>query len=306
MSSQDNLLELAFRQAIEVCAQSGCSSHALALTITLSDQPDFVAEIKYLNDRCFLSVSIGLLCKLNCFWHTVKFEHPRGLYSSLVWLILHEIHHSELGHFRFSSSFGVSKRAKLKERLLRNLPPSMWRLARPCLELQADQDATELLLECYSPVSLHDLQQKITAIAAMMVLIEREEVKLNFDEMTHPKAATRIFQLLCHVAEMPLIHAHLHHDSSLLPPADEIERFSKEVTLPCYFDAVHLAEVAGAKSIQADLGSPEDFFADMAIAKLGDPSRYSDLKTEGAKEWAQLWECNEALKPLQIGVHFAN
>lgn len=233
---------------------------------------------------------------------------PRGFHMNacIEWLIAHELSHVSLGHFRFAGGFGVARRRTIKSDALSNLPPAKVPEARLCFELQADHDASEMLLGAYSSERWRELRERVMAISAMMVLIEREEAKLDFGEATHPKAATRIFQLLCHVAEMPLISAHLQQDPALLPPADEIERFGKEVTLPCYFDAVELAEIAGAKSIHADLGSPEDFFADMAIVKLGDPSRYVDLKTEGAKEWAQLWQCNEVLKPLQADVHFAN
>lgn len=225
---------------------------------------------------------------------------------TIEWLFLHEIHHIELDHFKFLDRFGVARRVKSKPSHILNLHSDLAPLTGCCFELQADHEATDLILGAYSGFDLVGRRQNVMAISAMMVLIEREEAKLGSAEKTHPNAATRIFQLLCHVAEMPLISAHLQKDASLLPPADEIERYRKEVTLPCYFDAVHLAEVAGAESIKADLGNPEDFFADMAIVKLGDPSRYSDLKTEGAKEWALLWECNQALKPLQKGVHFAN
>lgn len=228
------------------------------------------------------------------------------LKASLCWVFLHEISHLSLGHFEFSNFFGAARRGLHKANYEFKLPENFRFLVRLSLELQADHEAVSVLLGTYSHCGWSGLCQRISAISSMIVLIEREEAKLEHDERTHPKAATRIFQLLCHVAEMPLISAHLQKDASLLPTANEIERFGKEVTLPCYFDAMHLAELAGAESIKADLGNPEDFFADMATVKLGDLSRYADLKTEGAKEWAQLWECNEAVKPLQKSVHFAN
>lgn len=283
--------------------------------LTIIDTLDFRAEVVKNDSQISVCVSRGLIdkCQALSEFHYLKFHAesgiPQGLENScfgLRWVFEHELSHIELGHFRFADSFAVAKRIELKSDRVSALSTDLRPFARACMELQADNEASELLLGAYSSEDWLDLRSKISAIFAVMVLIEREEVKLDFGEKTHPKAATRIFQLLCHVAEMPLISAHLQQDASFLPPSNEIERFGKEVTLPCYFDAVHLAEVAGAESIQADLGRPEDFFADMAIAKLDDHTRYSDLKTEGAKEWAQLWKCNEALKPLQKGVHFAN
>jgi hypothetical protein len=104
---------------------------------------------------------------------------------------------------------------------------------------------------------------------------------------------------------MPLVRAQVHHDTSLIPTAEELRAFARDVTIPCFFDAIQLAQAANAASISDDLGSPEDFFKDLEIAKLGDPSRYRELKTQGAREWAKLWPCNEALKPI-LGDHFTN
>jgi hypothetical protein len=110
---------------------------------------------------------------------------------------------------------------------------------------------------------------------------------------------------LGHLAELPLVQAQIEQDSSLIPTEDELQAFAHEVTIPCFFDAIQLAQAAGAASIADDLGSPEDFFKDLEIAKLGDPSKHGELKTQGAQEWAKLWPCNEALKPI-LGGHFTN
>ncbi|WP_106162282.1 hypothetical protein [Tritonibacter scottomollicae] len=101
------------------------------------------------------------------------------------------------------------------------------------------------------------------------------------------------------------MQAQIEQDSSLIPTEDELQAFAHEVTIPCFFDAIQLAQAARATSIADDLGSPEDFFKDLEIAKLGDLSRYGELKTQGAREWAQLWPCNEVLKPI-LGGHFTN
>lgn len=238
--------------------------------------------------------------------YSINYRFLDKLFACCIsWLILHELQHIELGHFAFADSFGIAQRRKPKRQPIDAIPQQLHSRVLPSLELQADHDATELLLGAYSTVGWEELRQNVLAISAMMILIEIEEAKLDDDFQTHPKAATRIFQLLCHFAELPLIAAQLADDPSLLPDANEVESFGREVTLPCYFDAVEIATNAGAQSIQADLGNPIDFFKDMEFVKLGHPSRYSELTTQGAKEWAQLWECSELLKPLQTGVHFA-
>jgi hypothetical protein len=172
-----------------------------------------------------------------------------------------------------------------------------------CLELQADHEATDLVLGQFSTENRDDLRERVLAISGMMMLIELEDAKNNVEGRTHPKAATRIFQLLGHLAEIPLIQAQVSHDVSLIPNEKELQSFAHEVTIPCFFDATQFAQAAGATSIVHNLGSPEDFFKDLEIIKLGDQSRYSDLKTQGAQEWAKLWPCNEALKTI-LGGHF--
>ncbi|MEP3946143.1 hypothetical protein [Ascidiaceihabitans sp.] len=127
----------------------------------------------------------------------------------------------------------------------------------------------------------------------MMVLIENIDSNNPNPSETHPKAATRIFQLLGHVGGMWSIGASLNSDN--LPDAERIQMFAKEVILPTYFDAVEMAKSAEATNLIHDLGDPEIFFADMAHAKLG---HWDQLQTVGAKEWAALKEANEQILPL--------
>lgn len=141
------------------------------------------------------------------------------------------------------------------------------------------------------------------SIAALMVLIEGTDAENGIEQSTHPKAATRFFQLLGHVVEMWSIPAHTNakarSETSILdddlPCEEELQAFSKGVILPVFWDSMALAEAAGAESIIADLGSPESFFADVSRAKLG---QWDELVTAGAREWATLKEANELILPL--------
>lgn len=159
------------------------------------------------------------------------------------------------------------------------------------------------MLSNYSRDGWADLRTKIASISAVMVLIGKHDTDNAIEHSTHPKAATRIFQLLGHVTEMWSLPAHakakVRGETAIceddLPSDEEKRAFSKEVILPAFWDAVALAEVAGAKSIISDLGSPEDFFADVARAKLG---QWDELVTVGAKEWAELKDANDLILPL--------
>jgi len=213
-------------------------------------------------------------------------------------IVFHELGHIDLNHFELADSFGIAQRSSMKPKPFSSLPEELRLLAPLCLEMQADHEATEMLLGAYSPDNWQDLREKVLAISGMMMLIELEDTQNGAKGRTHPKAATRIFQLLGHLAEMPLVQAHITQDASLIPPQDELQAFAHDVTVPCFFDAIELAQTAGAASIAANLGTLEDFFKDLEIAKLGDPSRYTNLKTQGARQWAELWPMNEALKQI--------
>lgn len=177
----------------------------------------------------------------------------------------------------------------------------------PCLERQADHDAIEMGLDGYSPDKWPSLRARVAAISAMMMLIEREDAKLVQGRSSHPKAATRIFQLLGHVTDMPTIPAQQKAalrgadriDPADLPSENEQSAFNREVVLPAFFDAVHLARVAGAEAVRSDLGEAADFFGDIQLAKLGDVAAFAGLKTVGARQWADLVAFNEVLKGIQ-------
>ncbi|MEP3345198.1 MAG: hypothetical protein ABJN34_10135 [Litoreibacter sp.] len=80
----------------------------------------------------------------------------------LVWLMLHELHHFEMGHFEFAgrlclteahapSSFGVVSRAKSQPSpALAQIDADDLPKVEPCLEMQADHDAIEMLIDAYA------------------------------------------------------------------------------------------------------------------------------------------------------------
>ncbi len=178
--------------------------------------------------------------------------------------------------------------------------------------VRRDHAAQEQLCEmgwsyAYSADEWESLRYRAMAISAVMVLIDQEDAKNTAPLSTHPKAATRIFQLLGHITEMPLIPAQRIAvingydaiDPNDLPSNEEQTAYGKDVSIPCFFDAVNLAQVAGADSIRQDLGEAQDFFADVGIAKAADPAGFDAFKTDGARQWADLVLFNETLKTYQ-------
>lgn len=321
-------LSTALKQMEELLGQP------LAITprLDMVDDSSFWALIELQAEDLFIRASTGVVSTLAAFWNgayaSQTFLHGSGrpvtadkddmLHLSLVWLMLHELQHFDLNHFDLmgcsfvgetahSHQFAIASRAPAKPNPLPDLPMSDLPKVPLCLELQADHDACELLLDAYSADEWESLRHRALAISAVMMLIEREDAKIASPLSTHPKAATRIFQLLGHITEMPLIPAQRIAiingydaiDPNDLPSYEEQTAYSKEVSIPCFFDAVNLAQIAGADSIRQDLGEAQDFFADVGIAKAADPSGFGNFKTDGARQWADLVLFNETLKTYQ-------
>jgi len=229
---------------------------------------------------------------------------------SLVWLLLHEMQHYSLGHFELTGrhylaetdrahDFALVSRAPARSSIFDTIPVDSHSKVVPYLELQADHDAIELVLDAYSPEEWPSLRHRTLAISAVMMLIERTDAKRGAKPSSHPKAATRIFQLLGHLMDMPFIQSQLASNDLELPPDDEIAAFNEEVVLPAFQDAVALARIAEAPSIADDLGDGRAFFTDIGIAKLGDASEFEKLQTVGARQWADLVLLNSQLLKLQ-------
>ncbi|MFY0624590.1 MAG: hypothetical protein JXQ89_23175, partial [Pelagimonas sp.] len=306
----------------------------LAITPRLDviDDSSFWALIELQAEDLCIRASTGVASTLAAFWDAayasktflggagrpVTANKDDMLHLSLVWLMLHELQHFDLNHFDLmgcpfvgetaqSHQFAIASRAPAKPNPLPDFPISDLPKVPLCLELQADHDASELLLDAYSADEWESLRYRAMAISAVMMLIEQEDATNTAPLSTHPKAATRIFQLLGHITEMPLIPAQRIAiingydaiDPNDLPSNEEQTAYGKEVSIPCFFDAVNLAQIAGADSIRQDLGEAQDFFADVGIAKAADPEGFDAFKTNGARQWADLVLFNETLKTYQ-------
>jgi len=292
--------------------------------LTVVKHPDFWALAELRGDEFHIQVSTGVVTAISDLWanaltnetlctdggeHITK-DIDRLTHVSLVWLLLHEMEHLSLGHFAFTGKmcltetaqargFSLVSRADTKPSFPNSIDPN---LVEPCLELQADHDAMEMLLDSYSPDKWDELRVRAACISVVMVLIERTDSKQGIVPSSHPKAATRIFQLLGHISEMwshPAQAIALQNSGALnpkdLPSDNEKKAFVHEVIRPAFFDAVKIAQTAKADNIRTDLGDPESFFQDVLIAKVGNPATLGTLKTVGAKEWAKLVLINEKI-----------
>ncbi|MEL7106265.1 MAG: hypothetical protein AAGM21_10120 [Pseudomonadota bacterium] len=287
------------------------------------NDPEFGAVAEMVGDVFTIRVSTGTLAATQRLWRDAKATEVMAslnatgeelTHVSLVWLMLHEMHHYEMEHFQIvdrayltetfgAHQFAIAKRAKVTESpAFKHIPPEDRHKVEPCLEMQADHDAIEMVIDAYSPDEWPSLRARAAAISAMMMLIEREDAKHDQEHSSHPKAATRIFQLLRYLTQMPTIQlmvARQHAELGIephIPSEEEVLAYTAEVLVPCFYDAVALARTGNATTIASDLGDQESFFKDVeaTLHELPKPSWVA--ATRGAGQWVTLMEVNGKLK----------
>ena len=152
----------------------------------------------------------------------------------------------------------VERRAA-RPNLLAGLGPAELAKVEPCLELQADHDAIELLIDAYSTEEWGSLRHRATAIMAMMVLIEVEGQparRRSLDGTRRPQRASfNCSGTWPRCPSFPPASKRRREgadrvDPADLPDEDEVRAFAEAVALPLYRDAVDLAAAAGALAIQ--------------------------------------------------------
>ncbi|WP_282078664.1 hypothetical protein [Epibacterium ulvae] len=246
--------------------------------------------------------------------------HPdHAVEMSFSWLLQHELNHHAIGHFTYLDGMGLAegnspyglgvvqrtgKQRKpkphgLNERELADL--------HMCLELQTDHDAIEIVLGAYSAENWPLFRYYATCILVVMFIIEAEERRLDEPLRHHPLAATRLFQLIGHLVELPTIPAIKrayeekldHLPAEYLPTADELVAYRSEVVAPVMAASQIIAEACGIPDAWDDVGSAEDMFADIDAITLDQADSPSDFSTKGAKQWADLKSINtDLLKKL--------
>lgn len=298
---------------------------AVAPSLSVVDDAEFWAVAELVDNGLHLRISTGAADRIHTLWtdalRDTSVLGDNGPITddadfltrvSLMWLILHEIAHGELGHFAFMGDIGISETDAPRSRGLvsrvsetSDAPiagfDGIERLqAEHCLELQADHEAGEYILEAWSPDEWDSLRVRSACIMAVMILIEKADADNDVVAPTHPKAATRIFQLLGHLATLWMVPAQIKAQeegrSEIRPedlPTDEVvQAYRAELILPAFADAAKLADVLNAESVLSDLSEPENFFADISTAQLGSSESESEFRTAGGKEWFRLESLN--------------
>jgi len=239
--------------------------------------------------------------------------------TSFSWLLQHELNHHAIGHFSYLDGMGlaegnsphglgvVQRTGKQKKPKPHGLSDHKLADLHMCLELQTDHDAIDIVVGAYSAENWPLFRYYAICILVVMFIIEAEERQLDEPLRHHPLAATRLFQLIGHLVELPTIpaikRAHRegldHLPAEYLPTADELVAYRAEVAVPVMAASQIIAEACGIPDAWNDVGSAEDFFADIDAITLDQADSPSDFRTKGAKQWAELKVINtDLLKKL--------
>lgn len=241
-------------------------------------------------------------------------DHDHVVDMALRWLMQHELNHVAVGHFKLSAGAGIVEGGGLTQFALANqkhrpaspldqLNATDRKMSPLCLELQADHDATEIVLGAYFNENYELFRYYAICIALVIFVIERIDREQGNQEISHPKASTRLFMLLAYLVELPYIPAYKqaaqeeleHMPEEYLPDEAEVQQYSKAVVGPVFAACEIIAEAVDLPNILEELGGTEAFFADIQKAVLGGQSDVAQFKTECAKQWAALKPLNDQL-----------
>lgn len=304
-------------------------------SLRVHDRSDFYARVYPLADGLGIDASTGVVEHLEQIWDkalalsdTMPPERKIELLGrpshvvdmSLRWLMQHELNHFAIGHFKVTGAAGLLEAATTSRSADEaveshttapglHVSPEDQALAPLCLELQADYDATEIVLGAYSPQNWDLFRYYAICIVAVILIIEREERLHSSPSETHPKAATRLFMLLAYLTELPFIPAYkrAHREGlevlpeSYLPPAHEIEGFRNDVVEPVFATSQLLAEATDVPTVWNDLGGADALFDDIETVLANGHDEPGAFRTEAAKQWAKLKPTNDRLLKIIWG-----
>jgi hypothetical protein len=241
-------------------------------------------------------------------------DHDHVVDVALRWLMQHELNHVAVGHFKLSAGAGIVEGGGLTQFALASqkhrsasplnqLNATDQKLAPLCLELQADHDATEIVLGAYFNENHELFGYYAICIALVIFVIERIDREQGNQEISHPRASTRLFMLLAYLAELPFIPAYKRAaqegleqmPEEYLPDELEVQQYSKAVVGPVFAACQIIADAVELPNILDELGGTEAFFADIQNALLNGHDDVENFKTDCAKQWAELKPVNNQL-----------
>ncbi len=329
MIDQEARLRHALDAALERYTERVGEAFPHEVELRINPQDEFLAVV-YPTKQCItIEATTGVVARLEEAWAatlSLSKALPSGSQIELLgrtdhvvdmalrWLMQHELNHVAVGHFQLTAGAGIIEGggdthfalARQKHRqtsLLDALNIADKKLASLCLELQADHDATEIVLGAYFNEN-HDLFRYYAICVALVIfVIERIDREQGNQESSHPRASTRLFMLLAYLAELPLIPAYKRAakegleqiPEEYLPEELEVQEYSRAVVGPVFAACQIIADAIELPNILEELGGTEAFFADIQKALMDGHGEVEDFKTECAQQWAELKPLNNRL-----------
>jgi len=238
----------------------------------------------------------------------------RLAHLSLTWLVLHELMHIRLGHLDLLSTAQLVEteseesadefwQKKRIADIANVLSPKERKLFRPCLELQADNEATEVMFGIFAESEWGRFRIEAAAIFVVMALMEKADMVLPDGIKTYPSVATRFFTLFAQLfqywlypgAELKAGHGESFVNTPRRPQGKDFERYMKQVLAFAINDAVQIALWAEAKTFLIDLGEGSALFKDIFEIQYAKNLGKAKLNTNAAKEWRELLPVNEKI-----------
>jgi hypothetical protein len=311
----ENRLRHAHASALEHYEQVTGRAFSRPSVLTIHPTHDFVALIRSKKDRVEIVASLGVVSRLESLWQKVLrqsaqlpknkrmniFDINEAIDSSLIWLMLHELYHEEIGHLSLvgsaglsetflNSELGLTKRSSLsKPSVLDGMTHQKAIAIRRCLELQADHRALEIMLDHYSNEAWEYKRFSITTSIAVMVLIDDQDVA-NDIQRTHPYAATRAFHLIGILGQAWKAQ---HASGRPRLNDEEVKAYHKNVVIPAVLDFFMIATAVGNSTILQSWDDMDMFFKDIRMLQAYTEYDPTQFQTQCAKEYASLADINQ-------------
>ena len=295
--------------------------------ITCVEENAFWALAIPLASRLQLDVPWGALARIRHVWEKVLDvsstlpkeqqvallgSKDHAIETSFSWLLQHELNHHAIGHFKLTDGaalsegkspqgLGIVQRSSQKKSKLDILTEDERNEMHFCLELQTDHDATEIVLGAYATENWTLFRYYATCILVVIFIIEAEERSSTERNRKHPYAATRLFMLIAHLVELPMIpgikRAHTeglkHLPENYLPSSEELVAYRSEVVKPVMTASQVIAQACSIPEAWTELGSAEAFFEDIDAIIIEGANEVQQFSTLGAKQWAELKPLND-------------
>ena len=177
---------------------------------------------------------------------------------------------------------------------------------RACLEMQADSDATELLLGVYSPEEQGDFRIKAAAIFIVIVLMEKATNNQGSGSKIYPDVATRFFMLFAQLfqywiysgATLEAGEGESFVRSDNQSDGEAFMGYANAVLRPIINDAIDIAHMARIPVYLEGIGGEGTLFQDIHEIQYAKDLSTADLQSAASQEWRRLLPINEKIMAL--------